>query len=695
MRFSPLPIGIRTRLFLFGLLPAALILAGVLTLNHLRTRRTLLEFGRQILLDRVTAIAADIDRDTLEAVTAARTMAQAAEAGLFGRRAESLRLAREVLEGNPRFFGTGFGYEPNADGGDAAAVRATQAAAPGTATDALPREALDPTGRFIPYCFRDPVDPARIRIKQLADFDGLYYEGCRRRLADPTAVDKALVTEPYLYDDITLMVEHTYPITIGGRFVGIAGVDRSLDELTKRLQTLKQLQRQDGWQVELFLVSRQGRLIAATTRGPNDTDLRTLPVADTPHGRLLADFHASVTAYRVVDARDPVSGTPCLYAAARLPTGQWTVMLQTRQSDILDRVRGSLVMAAVAAAGGIAAVLGLLGWLATTLTRRIGRAVATAQRVAQGDLTGTIDVRGGDETGQLLRSLAGMTTNLEGIVSQVKRSSIELNASSRQLATAGRQQESAIASLGVSTSEAAVASRQIAATGKQLLDTMGEVAELAGDTAQLADSGRGDLVAVGETMAQLESSTAEFATRLAAIRQRAEDINVVTTTITKVADQTNLLSINAAIEAEKAGEYGQGFIVVAREIRRLADQTAVATLDIERLIEQMQQAVNAGVAEMEQFAAGVQAGVGRVAGISGQFAQVIDKVHGLSGRFELVKEGMQTQAQGAEQITSALVTLTDGSRAAAEALTEFKSAADHMEHAVDGLTATVSRFRID
>jgi methyl-accepting chemotaxis protein WspA len=277
----------------------------------------------------------------------------------------------------------------------------------------------------------------------------------------------------------------------------------------------------------------------------------------------------------------------------------------------------------------------------------------------------------------------------------VKRSSIELNASSRQLATAGRQQESAIASLGASTSEAAVASRQITATGKQLLGTMGEVANLAVETADLADAGRGDLVEVGETMAHLESSTTEFASRLAAIRQRAEDINMVITTITKVADQTNLLSINAAIEAEKAGEYGQGFIVVAREIRRLADQTAVATLDIERLIEQMQQAVNTGVVEMERFAAEVQAGVGRVAGISGQFAQVIDKVHGLSGRFEVVKEGMQTQAAGAEQITEALVTLTDGSRTAAEALSEFKSAAHHMEHAVDGLTETVSRFRID
>jgi methyl-accepting chemotaxis protein WspA len=696
MRLSRLPVGIRARLLLFGLLPAAVLLALILTMNHLRTRHTLLTLGRDILLDRVQAIAADIDRDALEAVTAARTMAQAAETGLFGRRAESLRLAREVLEANPRFFAAYYGYEPDADGGDAAAAGAaatSPAAAP--VRDALPREAVDATGRFIPYWFRDPADPAQFRLRQLSDFDGLYYDGCRRRLADPTATDKAMVTEPYLYDNLTLMVEHTYPITVAGRFVGVAGVDRSLDEVFKRLQTVKQLQRAEGWNVELFLVSQQGRLIAATTRGPNDADLRTLPIADSPHGRLLQDFHRSVTTDRVVDAADPVTGKPCIYAAARLPTGQWTVMLQARQSDILDRVRGPLIMAATAAAAGLAGVLGLLAWLATSLTRRISRAVETAQRVAQGDLTGTIDVRGGDETGQLLRNLAAMTTNLKGIVSQVKRSSIELNASSRQLATAGRQQESAIASLGASTSEAAVASRQITATGKQLLGTMGEVANLAVETADLADAGRGDLVEVGETMAHLESSTTEFASRLAAIRQRAEDINMVITTITKVADQTNLLSINAAIEAEKAGEYGQGFIVVAREIRRLADQTAVATLDIERLIEQMQQAVNTGVVEMERFAAEVQAGVGRVAGISGQFAQVIDKVHGLSGRFEVVKEGMQTQAAGAEQITEALVTLTDGSRTAAEALSEFKSAAHHMEHAVDGLTETVSRFRID
>jgi methyl-accepting chemotaxis protein WspA len=170
---------------------------------------------------------------------------------------------------------------------------------------------------------------------------------------------------------------------------------------------------------------------------------------------------------------------------------------------------------------------------------------------------------------------------------------------------------------------------------------------------------------------------------------------MVITTITKVADQTNLLSINAAIEAEKAGEYGQGFLVVAREIRRLADQTAVATLDIERLVEQMQEAVNAGVGQMERFAADVHHGVERVAGISGQFADVIDKVHQLSDRFETVTQGMQAQAAGAGQISEALVTLADGTQTAADALREVQAASGRMVAAVDGLTETVARFRVE
>ena len=117
-------------------------------------------------------------------------------------------------------------------------------------------------------------------------------------------------------------------------------------------------------------------------------------------------------------------------------------------------------------------------------------------------------------------------------------------------------------------------------------------------------------------MKQLAESTASISAKLGMIREKAGNINVVVTTITKVADQTNLLSINAAIEAEKAGEYGRGFLVVAREIRRLADQTAVATLDIERMVRQMQDAVSAGVMEMDKFTDEVRSGVGQVTQIN-------------------------------------------------------------------------------
>ena len=108
------------------------------------------------------------------------------------------------------------------------------------------------------------------------------------------------------------------------------------------------------------------------------------------------------------------------------------------------------------------------------------------------------------------------------------------------------------------------------------------------------------------TMQQM-GATRTIAEKLTAIQQRAHDITSVVTTITKVADQTNLLSLNAAIEAEKAGSMA-GFAVVAREIRRLADQTAVATLDIERIVNEMRASVSAGVAGMEQFAHEVQQG---------------------------------------------------------------------------------------
>ena len=680
-------LGIRNRMLLLGILPTAVIFLAVVLLNFQRMQGLLLDLAEEILSERTQVIATEIDRGTLEAVTAARTMATAAEHGLFGRRQESLDLARSVLEGNPQFTGAYFGYEPNADGQDAEAA--------GT----LPSDALSEDGRFLPYYFRDRADESQIKLSPLVLLDGLYYAGCRSRANDPTANSKAMVTEPYEYEG-KLMVEQTYPIMVNGAFAGVAGVDRALNQLTNDLEAIKARQKDAGWNLDIILVSRLGKVIASTVAA---MELSSKPIADTPYADILTHFHDSssgeTTTTELLEAVDPVSGKRCFYAAAAVPTGSWTVVMELPRQDVVAKIRGPLLSTAAFGGIGTAVILGLIVWLTTSLSRRIEWAARAARRVADGDLTGsTLEGNAAadctDESGQLLRDIAGMTVSLRQIVSQVKRSGLELTSTARQLSAASSQQETVVQALEKSTGEAAVASREISVTGRELGETMADVAGVATETAEVASAGRDDLAGVGETMAHLESATGEFSERLSVIRQRAEEINVVITTITKVADQTNLLSINAAIEAEKAGEYGHGFLVVAREIRRLADQTAVATLDIERLVEQMQQAVAAGVMQMDRFAADVKTGVDRVGDISGQFAAVIDKVQGLNQRFDQVNEGMQAQTSGAAQIAESLVTLSDSSRAASETLTEFRQASSHMVRAIDGLTDTVSRFRV-
>jgi methyl-accepting chemotaxis protein WspA len=161
-----------------------------------------------------------------------------------------------------------------------------------------------------------------------------------------------------------------------------------------------------------------------------------------------------------------------------------------------------------------------------------------------------------------------------------------------------------------------------------------------------------------------------------------------------VADQTNLLSLNAAIEADKAGAYGSGFAVVAREIRHLADQTAVATLDIERIVQEMTTAVSAGVVGMHQFMQEVAQGVKDVRTVGTQLTQIINQVQDLTPRFDTVSAGMQAQSQGAQQISEAMEQLSQAARQTATSLHESTRAIEQLTEAAGGLHDGISRFNV-
>ncbi len=374
---------------------------------------------------------------------------------------------------------------------------------------------------------------------------------------------------------------------------------------------------------------------------------------------------------------------------------QRNAKFETRADELIAGQTRTLALLAL----GIVLVVVVMAWFArraaSTLSDRVQLVSDIADRVAQGDLTTTVPTTDDrDETGRLLTAINGMNQNLRGLVTRVKQASVELMSTATEFAATSRQQESTVQGFGASTNEIAAAVKQIAATSQELLATMEGLNAVSGQTADLAEQGQSGLSNLDSTMDRLAQAANAMAARLAAIREEAAEITGVVTTISKVADQTNLLSINAAIEAEKAGEQGLGFLVLAREIRRLADQTAVATLDIEQMVKQMQTAVSAGVMEIDRFAEEVRSGVGTVDRVGGQFGQIISQVKTLSERFDTVNHGMRSQSQGARQIGEAMGQLLDGARQTSLSLREFNAATESLRDAVTVLKQEIAKFNL-
>jgi methyl-accepting chemotaxis protein WspA len=223
---------------------------------------------------------------------------------------------------------------------------------------------------------------------------------------------------------------------------------------------------------------------------------------------------------------------------------------------------------------------------------------------------------------------------------------------------------------------------------------MDETIHIAEETAHRAAEGQGGLARMEQTMSRLVEASGSIVAKLAVMNEKAGNINSVVSTITKVADQTNLLSLNAAIEAEKAGEYGKGFSVVATEIRRLADQTAVATWDIEQMLKEMQSAVSAGVMSMDKFSEEIRRNVDEVKQISGQLGTVIDQVQTLAPRFDIIYQGMQAQSGGAEQITQTMMQFNESMQQTADSLRNTRQSIDLLNNAAHNLQSGVSHFRV-
>ncbi|SFM65078.1 methyl-accepting chemotaxis protein [Rugamonas rubra] len=335
-----------------------------------------------------------------------------------------------------------------------------------------------------------------------------------------------------------------------------------------------------------------------------------------------------------------------------------------KESTAAAATTEALLIGLTLAALLVGAVLAVLA--TRSITRPLARAVAAAQRVAAGDLSGTIVVDSRDETGQLLQALQDMNVKLHGIVGQVRGGTETIASAAGQIAAGNLD-------LSVRTEQQAGALEETASSMEQLTATVRQNAGNARQANSLA-------LAASEAARQGGEMVGQVVATMGAINQSSRKIADIIGVIDSIAFQTNILALNAAVEAARAGEQGRGFAVVATEVRNLAQRSAAAAKDIKSLIDTSSAQVDAGGSLVERAGSGMQA----IAADIGRVTEVMAEILAAT----------REQSAGIEQINEAITQMDQVTQQNAALVEEAAAATAAMRQQADELSETVGVFRL-
>ncbi len=357
----------------------------------------------------------------------------------------------------------------------------------------------------------------------------------------------------------------------------------------------------------------------------------------------------------------------------------------------VSSIQGSLIIGLLFCVG----IAALTAYVVTSaVDQPLSRLLGVIGTMRGGDLSVRTAFNTTNEFGQIGQGVDKMAGDLATLIAQVGTATVQVGTSASEIAATNRAQEATTNEIAATTVEVGATAKEISATSRELAKSMTEAGGVVERTVNVAGAGHANLSRMESSMAQIIEASNQINSKLSVLNEKASNINTFVTTITKVADQTNLLSLNAAIEAEKAGEYGRGFSVVATEIRRLADQTAVATYDIDQMVKEIQSALAAGLMGMEKFSEEVRRAADVIGQSGQQFAQIIDAVQALGPIFGTLNEGMQSQSTGAQQISETLTQLSAAMQQAVHSLQQSNEAITHLDDALRGLNTGIDKFTV-
>lgn len=360
--------------------------------------------------------------------------------------------------------------------------------------------------------------------------------------------------------------------------------------------------------------------------------------------------------------------------------------------DDIDREYKANALLLGGIAAGLLVLLSLIGWqVSSSILRQLGGepkdAAEIMQRVASGDLTARLDHA---PAGSLLSALGNMVASLRQLVNEINSDANRLVTNAEQIASASDDVARAAEHQADSTSAMAAAIEELTVSSNHISDSARETARETNEAVQLADQGSDRVQRASEAIQKISGTVSSTSERIKALEERANQVSSIANVIKDIAGQTNLLALNAAIEAARAGEQGRGFAVVADEVRKLAERTSSATLEIEQMISGIQNDTIGAVSAMSAVLPEVQEGVD-LAGAAAESLRAIEQgAHRTLARVGEVADATQEQssastsiAQRVEQIANMVEETTTTIRGTVETAHQLEAIANNLKRQIE------------